>query len=137
MSSHIVEDETLNNILSWVHYSKNDVWLKDKLESLFEKHDIDLDNHEHLQKLFNTMKKLNCDATGERYNDENPVLLTSLKLQMVCPYQAIKSLRCWIYQCSEGEFHKTIIYKLFEELKNIIALKIVEDNPTYENAKWG
>jgi hypothetical protein len=50
---------------------------------------------------------------------------------------AMKLLRCWLYQCSEGEVPETALFKAFAELSNTLAQVVVSELAEYEAAPWG
>lgn len=53
-------------------------------------------------------------------------------------YQALKTLECYIYQCSESqEIEESPIYKAIEKIIQNIKDFIIENNPAYIAAVWG
>lgn len=53
-------------------------------------------------------------------------------------YQALKTLECYIYQCSESqEIEESPIYKAIEKIIQKIKDFIINDNPAYVAAVWG
>ncbi len=50
--------------------------------------------------------------------------------------QDLKSIRCLIYQCSEGEVFKEELYKQIDAYSGDLALAIVSRLPQYESARW-
>lgn len=53
------------------------------------------------------------------------------------PIQFVKSLRCYIYQCSEGSVPKRKLYKFLNKLADDMAYNIVSSLPDYQGAQWG
>jgi len=52
-------------------------------------------------------------------------------------FQMLKSLECWIYQCSESEeIESTEIYLYILKLINAMRQRIIARIPEYENADW-
>lgn len=51
-------------------------------------------------------------------------------------YQLLKSLHCYLYQCSEGDVYNTPIYKAIEKLSERLTEYIVFHLPEYKEAEW-
>ena len=51
-------------------------------------------------------------------------------------YQLLKSLDCYIYQCSEGSIPDMELYKQMERFDAILAGWIARNQLQYENAEW-
>jgi hypothetical protein len=50
----------------------------------------------------------------------------------------LKSLRCWLYQCSEGQVVKEPLYRFFNDVvEPYLMSKIICALPEYEQAHWG
>lgn len=53
-------------------------------------------------------------------------------------YQTLKTLKCFIYQCSESqEIEESPIYKAIEKIIQKIKDFIINNNPAYVAAVWG
>lgn len=53
-------------------------------------------------------------------------------------YQMLKSIECYLYQCSEGaELEKSGIYQYVLAMKRALTEYIVSHSPEYKAAKWG
>lgn len=53
-------------------------------------------------------------------------------------YKTLKTLECWIYQCSESqEIEESPIYKAIEKIIQKIKDFIIYNNPAYIAAVWG
>lgn len=52
-------------------------------------------------------------------------------------FQLLKSLQCYLYQCSEGKVPECDLYKALENLEQQIQTDIVCHLPEYEQANWG
>jgi hypothetical protein len=85
------------------------------------------------------MHDLNVDALGQRYGDrredfapfvyqEPRIIMTDVALH--------KGLRCWLYQCAEGDVPERDLYKELERLSDDLALDIVHSLPEYDTAAW-
>ena len=51
-------------------------------------------------------------------------------------YQLLKSLQCYVYQCSEGTVPDTPIYKAIDALSTRLAIFIACHQKEYEDAEW-
>ena len=87
---------------------------------------------------------LNVSGVNARYGEDEAHKFRPLDFQykfiadcggMV---RILKSLRCWLYQCSEGDIPETSeLYKTMKEISNVIASEIIDDLPEYDKAPWG
>ncbi|MFH1309767.1 MAG: hypothetical protein ABIH85_03695 [Candidatus Omnitrophota bacterium] len=147
MSAYVVEDKTINKIVSWleyqVRYNRGDFisahWLKKKFSEL----GYDLEKKEEFARLAEDMFGLNVLAIEERYGNGEAEKFRALNFKYVwnmnnAVISMLKGLRCWIYQCSEGDVpENSKLYKLWDDLSGIIAMRIISRSPEYENADWG
>jgi len=139
MSAYIVDDETINHIVSHLEESENRAWNERRLkESVGFKMDSRM--------LGTTMFALNVEAVGQRYPDckgvaDMPGKIGHVEYEhryLVCNRaQALKSMRCWLYQCSEGTVATHPVIKAMDEIAADLALAIVADTPEYKKADWG
>ena len=107
------------------------------------------------KKIFNALYGLNVKAVNERYSDSEPTTAempkdyktiyhpsnwdneNSIYKIEAWHYQLLKTLQCFIYQCTEGEAIHTPLYKALEELEKTIVFFIAQNNPLYRAAQWG
>jgi hypothetical protein len=164
MSSFVVAPEVINRIVTFLDTkSIQNTLHKSCYRALLAKYLIIPNTQESIynynytsemsidkQKLVNALFDLNIQAVKERYGDESPATMpghvqTNKQLAIgQIPYaytdaniiQVYKSLKCLIYQCSEGNVPNTPLYKFLEELENTIARHIVSELPEYEKAEW-
>ncbi len=62
------------------------------------------------------------------------------KHQLVVPPSEVHvymSLRCWMYQCSEGSVPETRLFKLMSAVSDSMAHSIVDRLPEVQRAPWG
>lgn len=96
---------------------------------------------DELTKLGKDFIALNEEAYHQRYDEDvdknnidsyvyNHISDTNI-------YQALKSLNCLIYQCSEGDVPDMELYKTLKELSNFLKDVIVNESEEYEQAEWG
>jgi len=125
MSAFMVSDNTINRILSQITVDDAGRCLGRFAElSIVE--------------LGEKMLKMNEEALFQRYGDKAPVEKIKLKTTdtQCSKIQALKSLRCLLYQCSEGKVPETVLFKSLEKLSDRWALSIINDLDDYANAEW-
>jgi len=136
MSSFIVEDKIINKIVTKLAYDRDGYFVKRKvLEAGFN-----VDSLEGRQKLGWAMFALNVRAFNQRYKDKSADTFRSLSYQFKLERKyskthAFKALRCWLYQCTEGDTDETDLYKLMQEVSDIWAYDIVRGLPEYDQTK--
>jgi hypothetical protein len=138
MSAFIVEDRTIARIVNWlvreVGNNPESYKLKEKLSKL----GYDLTSDSQAEKLAKDMLELNMSAVNQRYHEENPVpsfsYVPGVPTSLI---QTLKSLNCWIYQCTEGDVPKQSSYKFFaDDVQRYLLRAIVYDLPEYDRAEW-
>ena len=141
MSAYVVDDETINRILAWLRtteggpkYSHVPYQLKTA--------GFDLANPDSVCGLGVEMHRLNIYAVDARYGDGtcagDGVGAFDFNDHYPAPsiFQALKSLRCLLYQCSEGDVPDRQLFKLLDAVSAEMALSIVSEMPQYEMASW-
>jgi len=137
MSAYVVEDETINGVVAWL--------VADAQGSGQVAVDV-LRSHgygqENFERLARAMFQLNVEAVRQRYDEDEPMLQHPQEFNYVSMMpptdaQALKSLKCWLYQCSEGHVPESALYRMFREVERAIAVEIVSKLPEYEAAAWG
>ena len=137
MSAFIVEDNTINKIITKLAYDRDGDWLKRKLK---EK-GYDLETLDGRAKLGWDMFSLNIRAVNMRYEDGHAEDFRPLNYRFMLEgnylkISCLKSLRCWLYQCSEGDCDKSDLYRLMDEIAGDWALELVQAMPEYDKAEW-
>jgi hypothetical protein len=90
------------------------------------------------ERLAKAMFALNQDALYQRYGDpaEERFIYRPV-LSHANLYQALKSVDCWLYQCTEGNVPKSKLYQFFKTAVRMWFLEIiVYRTPEYEQAQW-
>lgn len=92
--------------------------------------------------IFEDLNYLNAYALKERYNDSIEENIYSEGMIHNIPEYSIdeylKMLDCFHYQCCEGNTIKRKLFRIIEEMQEIIGKYVKRDgNPVYENASWG
>ena len=80
--------------------------------------------------------RLNAEAVLQRYGRPDDV--PDYKYAVVFPalIQQFKSLRCLIYQCSEGTVPQTVLYQSLLRREMDLASQIVGNLEEYDRADW-
>jgi hypothetical protein len=139
MSAFMVTDETINRVVTWLAWEVyRNMWLKDNVAKLIA---IDLTHGNWEAELGNAMFQLNIDAVNARYGDGEAQHFRKLEYQyriVSAPkLQVYKSLRCWLYQCCEGDVFKRPLYQAFDTvIIDYLMRQIIADLPEYEEAAW-
>ena len=147
MSAFVVEDRTINSIVSWLgcEITRNH-WLWDKLIEYLGKNDTTVPNISIAtweKDLAIQMFQLNIAGVEVRYGKGETEANRDLNFRYmpVLPptdVQALKSMNCWLYQCMEGNIPEHPLYKFFDDIVvRYLLEKIVYNSPEYDNATWG
>jgi hypothetical protein len=134
MSSFVVDDKTINSIACFMFTDKDSQRRAEKLSAL--------GIATRPQDLGEEMYKLNLAAVEDRYGEYSAGQMCNLdyKYRKVAnggKIQVLKNLRCWLYQCSEGDVPNTVLYKFMDEYSGELALDIVCKTPEWDAANWG
>ena len=85
------------------------------------------------------------DKYGETQTDEiKQEILNSIKeyeyfdipLKDRTDLQVLKSLDCFLYQCSEGEIDKNPLYIAMDKIRNALKSEIINELEGYKLAVW-
>jgi hypothetical protein len=135
MSAFIVEQKTINKIVTWLAQEvERNTWLWEKARL----NGIVTANGQWQEQLAQAMYDLNFQAVNQRYSEENTAPPIQYHPELYGSYLAVlKSLQCWLYQCAEGDVPGKPLYQFFEEVERYLALKIVYALPEWDKAAWG
>lgn len=131
MSSYIVEDRTINAIVSHLWHDRAHRHIKQQLPVITE------------EELGEELYKLNLAAVENRYGDYAAGEMCDLDYTYrrsaahISKIQAIKSLSCWLYQCSEGQVPEAPLFKLMEKYRGALAMDVVRAQREWETSTWG
>jgi hypothetical protein len=94
------------------------------------------------QELGQAMFQLNIDAVHDRYGAGEAAtfrgMTYSYRPAQGSEIQVFKSLRCWLYLCTEGQAVKEPLYRFFHDVvEQYLMSKIICALPEYEQAAWG
>jgi len=137
MSAYIVNDKTLNRILTFVNDWNfyNNTELKKRFWDLI-KYDKDETPEQVLSKVGLILKELNSKAVEQRYNEKHDKQEFVYSFEKCDIFQAYQHLGCLIYQMSEGNVPETDLYKLLQEIETRMGLQIANEHPKVKNAEW-
>ena len=138
MSAFIVENKTINRILTYLELNQyqNGQWESRRLKEAGH----DITTQDGLTILGRTMLNLNTDAVDQRYDEKNNrefVGKYNFKTIPVDRIQALKSLRCWIYQCLQGDIPEREFFKLMDAISYQWMYAIINDMKAFQTADWG
>jgi len=141
MSAYIVEDKTINTILAYLARGRD---IEHVQQTIHAETGTDLTNYQSIEELGRAMFALNCRAVDARYGEgESQSFRDDMqyKYSTVLPptcIQAYASLRCWLYQCSEGDVPDTsTLYATMERVSDQLAHHIVQSSKDFKNTRWG
>ena len=147
MSAFVVDDETINRVVSWLNVQAMggaEKW-RYCLKPIHRSGYI-LDTEIGCKRLGEEMFTVNCNSIEQRYGEGEAKEFRDLDYKYVFMgfgavqnvEQVIKSLRCWLYQSCEGNIPETsVLYQAMEQLSKDIAFAIVQASPKYDGATWG
>lgn len=93
-------------------------------------------------KIYNVLRKLNEQATGERYRNVTPYEFQEMPKGEFCrmaesnPWQMLKTFECYLYQCDEGSVPSTDLYKALREACRYYMKHLISKIPAYAEADW-
>ncbi len=147
MSAFLVQDETINRVVEWLRREVNkSSFLKEKAEKVF---DISVDDCKWAETVGKAMFQLNIDGVSERYGEGEARRFRALNYQYIpsrpttiyhpsTKIQVLKSMQCWLYQCSEGEVVNNPLYIFFKQIvEPHLMNSFISDLPEYKKAEWG
>ena len=148
MSAYVVDDKTINNIVSSLDHARgNGSHTCPAPKNIFThviNGEIVISTPEELGQ---RMRKLNEDAVKYRYPDSDDLPGPCDKDGKLKPYhyrfqpattpiRLLKSIRCFLYQCSEGDFDTCDLFKALDKYSLRLAYHIVTNSKEYDDAPW-
>lgn len=117
MSAYVVQDECINQIVTWL-CSARQQWERNRIEEALAQQGCIGDTFE--EKLGNAMFELNCNAVDQRYGDGQAKEFRELNYAFAAKYTGsayavYDRIGEWIYQCSEGDVPENS--KLFQAVE--------------------
>jgi hypothetical protein len=145
MSAFVVDPKTINRIMRLIRNQSREHWIT--TDEYCQKYFCASD----MPNLGQAMYDLNIKAVNQRYPDtvghlERCPGTIDPETGALADYaygfddcgtiQAIKSLECWLYQCSEGDIPNEYLFKAMEKMLNRCYASVVGNLPEYKAAKW-
>jgi hypothetical protein len=137
MSAFIVNDKTLNRILTFLNHWR--FYENDKLKMKFwglVKQEKDETQEQVLNSIGLMIKELNAEAVNQRYEEDNGKQEFFYSPSDCGIFQAYNHIRCLTYQMLEGNVPKKKLYKILQEIENQIAFEIAGEHPQVKSAEW-
>lgn len=138
MSAYIVDNKTINRIVNLLVHEVRNYPFSDNLKEVLAKLGFDLTTDVSAEKLANDMFTLNVSAVRQRYSEVGPIPpFAYVKSSLESFMQTFKSLRCWLYQCCEGDVPKSSLYQVFDGyVEKYLLKRVVYNLPEYHRAEW-
>ena len=141
MSAFIVQDKTINRVVTWMaEETRRNPYFAQKIEQGLL---LSTDDHQWEAKLARAMFQLNIDGVNARYGPGEAQKFRTLDFTFrpehaLDKVQVLKSLQCWLYQCCEGRIMYSPMYRFFDEwVVRYLMSQIIDALPTYNKAEWG
>ena len=141
MSAYVVDPKTINRVLTYL--DKECVrCLQPEFGRKLEEIGLSVND---LRGLGQAMYDLNIKAVQQRYPNagqlpgsyhDDSLLEYKWKPTECSGAQALLSLSCWKYQCSEGDVPDSKLYQIMEGIVEPIAYYIVRQSPEFKEAEW-
>ena len=147
MSCFMVEDSTIGRIAGTLanvcHCRQGPFMYIRNAGSAFGFHEglDDVTRSQGEDALAQSLYALNCEAYGARYEGRHgePIPKKHFEDQESGrdPWQVLKSLDCFLYQCSEGDIpEESTLYQKLAKVRDDLARVLASSTPQYESAKW-
>ena len=134
MSAWIVKDETINEILNFLGCS--DAWyINPKFKAM---------TCEEAERYGKSLLKMNYQAVKYKYEETYKLSKEDLRkinsFTYICSgvdeFRALKSITCFLYQCSEGKIYKSKAFNELNDIKHLIQSAIISKMPEYDKLTW-
>lgn len=139
MSAFVVEDKTINRVVSFLAYDREGGHIRRMIQ---ERIGLDIESQVGQETLGKLMFSLNCDAVNQRYGDDQAAEFRPLDYKYTRDFyaarlHAFKALQCWSYQCSEGNIEETPLFQVMDRVRGDMAEMIVSRLKEYDTINWG
>jgi len=140
MSAYIVEDTTINTVVTFLYAkAKRTPWRQANARLL--EAGIACEGYGQARELAQAMHALNVQAVNARYeltDDPGDFKFKCGNAEAKPFHQVVKSLDCWLYQCTEGNVPQTSkLYKAMVDIRDLLCRCYVISSREYKAAKWG
>jgi hypothetical protein len=133
MSAFIVQNSSIDRIVTFLSNHK-DSYIRKPFQVLGYHLELEAD----CERLAFDLFAMNCDAVDDRYG-KGKTLYPSYSFFPEAPVSDLmiyKHIRCFLYQCSEGNVPDRALYIAVKELRFHLAEDIVYKLPEYEELPW-
>lgn len=137
MSAFLVSMLTINRIVATISFLLRSESYS-HLTEVFAASGIDTAQAGWEERLAKGMFVLNQDALYQRYGDPSEERFIYQYVPALSNlYQALKSIDCWLYQCTEGNIPERKLYQLFKTSVRVWLLELIVYRSTeYDQALW-
>lgn len=125
MSAFIVSNRTITQAIQALGESR-----------CFRYNGMSLNDIDDIKTLGDELFALNAAAVSQRYREPQAVYKYRFEATICNKFQALKSLQCLLYQCTEGDIPSRPLYKALDDCAAFLMYDIVSRMPEYEAAKW-
>lgn len=134
MSAYIVDAKTINRFVSFLSLDRDAVWEQRRIQELMA---VNVESDAGL--LGARCFYLNVSAVNQRYEEKTSITELGYRYQyeQADIFQVLKSLQCWLYQCSEGDVPESALYQILRDYADHLAHRLVNRMPQYKAAEWG
>lgn len=133
MSAFVVQNDVINAVVTYLA----SVHASGAKRLILAETGKDLSTRQGRIALGTAMHELNCKSVDVRYGaGDSAGKGYEYRAKVVDAVQAYKWLRCWIYQCTEGDIEQDPLYITMEKVSDAMAHHIVSSLPRYEQAEW-
>ena len=139
MSVYIVDDETINKVVSYIFAKalapdSSIRWDATKLAKM----GYSLISAFSCDELAHKMFDMNVATVNARYGEEEgegfSVPVFEYLFTPASQIEVIKALKAWKYQCTEGQVPELALYKAMIEVHYLLCIDFVEQTEEYEAA---
>jgi hypothetical protein len=143
MSAFIVADKTINTIVNWLDRALEEAYGTITIRQKLLEQGFDASVAGWAERLGYAMFQLNVIAAAARYGSGAAKKFRPLDyhyevVAAVPMVQVLKSLQCWLYQCTEGDVPTSVLYGFFDtDVQVYLMTEIIDTLPEYRDAYWG
>ena len=134
MSSFVVSDLTINRIVCGLDTYPSGIYY----ERILNKIGLSVIKRDRKEQLGTALMKLNREAVNQRYPNADEVFSPyPYRFQQVIVGTSMitfKALKCWLYQCSEGNIRENQLFQAMDTICYQIASEIITGLPAYQNS---
>jgi hypothetical protein len=136
MSAYMVTSKTINRVLNFIANDRDCTQYRTDLAHTFG-HNLNID--EERAKLGAEMFELNREAVSQRYPNARQMVAGEYAFanDNCDMLQALASLECWLYQCTEGDVPQQPLYTAFKDIEHWLAKRIIHNLPGWRACQWG